>query len=128
MSREKLQQIIAEFDLHRFKRFFSEKNRTFKESSESLDTFGDKMFVNGQKLGTINFDDGSLIVCAIEVTRELAERTGKKAQYEIGKKILRTTQTDSGIFIFYDKTGRHRNRAKYQPQNYHRSPWVIKGI
>jgi len=103
MSRDKLQNLIADFDLHRFKRFFSEKNRSFRESSESLDTFGDKMFVNGQKLGTLYYDDGSLIVSAIEVTRELTERSGKKAQYELGKKILKSTQTDSGIFIFYDE-------------------------
>lgn len=108
MSREKLQNIIEDFDLHRFKRFFSEKNRSFRESSESIDTYSDQMFRNGQKLGDIQFDDASLMVCAIEVTRELTERTGKKAQYEIGKKILKATQMDSGIFIFYNGTGAFR--------------------
>jgi len=103
MSRDTLQKIIGDFDLHRFKRFFSEKNRKFKESSESLDYLTDGMFSGVQKLGTLTLDDGSLIVCAIEVRKELSERSGKKAQYEIGKKILKSTQTDAGIFVFYDK-------------------------
>ena len=103
MSRDILQKLISEFDLHRFKRFFSEKNRKFKEGSESLDYLTDGMFTRGQKLGTITLDDGCMIFCAIEVKRELTERSGKKAQYELGKKILKNTQMDAGIFIFYDK-------------------------
>ncbi len=33
----------------------------------------------------------------------MSERSGKKAQYEIGKSALKNTGFDAGIFIFYDK-------------------------
>ncbi len=103
MSKDFLQTIISNFDRHRFRRFFSEKNKSFKESQETLANFTDELFPKAQKLGSLEFEDGSLIACAIEIKKELSERSGKKAQYELGKKILKDTQTDAGIFIFYDK-------------------------
>ena len=108
MSRDTLQNLITSFDLHRFKRFFSEKNRKFKESEENLDYLADGMFSRGQKLGVLSLEDGYMIVCAIEAKKELTERSGKKAQYEIGKKVLKNTQMDAGIFIFYNQTGAFR--------------------
>lgn len=108
MSREILQKLTADFDLHKFQRFFSEKNRKFKESHESLDVLADNMFAKGQKLGMLSFDDGCLMVFAIEAKKELSERSGKKAQYELGKKILKSTQMDAGIFIFYNQAGSFR--------------------
>lgn len=108
MNRQHLEKIIGDFDLHRFKRFFSEKNRQFRESSEGVDVSDEDRFSNGQKLGAIDFEDGTLIVCAVEALRELTERSGKKAQYELGKRILKSNQVDAGIFIFYDAAGAFR--------------------
>ena len=108
MSREILQNIINNFDLQKFRRFFSEKNRKFRPSEESLNYYNDEIFSDGKKLGEISFEDGNLLVCVFEVKKELTERSGKKAQYDLGKKILKETQTDAGIFIFYNKDGRFR--------------------
>ena len=42
-----------------------------------------------------------MLICAFEANQPLSERSGKKAQYEKGKKILKESQSDAGIFIFY---------------------------
>jgi type I restriction-modification system DNA methylase subunit len=76
---------------------------------ENYSRYSDDDFKDGSKLGEINFSDGdSLIICAFEVKKELSERAGKKAQYEKGKKILKHSQSDAGIFIFYDPQGNFR--------------------
>ncbi|MCB4791943.1 MAG: Eco57I restriction-modification methylase domain-containing protein [Elusimicrobia bacterium] len=108
MSREILQNIIDNFDIQRLKRFFSEKNGKFRPKEESYDFYNTDNFFGGLKLGELHLDDGTLLVCAFEAKQELSERSGKKAQYELGKKILKETQTDAGIFIYYNKVGSFR--------------------
>ncbi len=84
MSREILQDIIDNFEIGKFTRFFREKNRSFLPRQEYLSA-NDQNFTNGQKIGEIQFSDGNLIICVFEATQPLSERSGKKAQYEIGK-------------------------------------------
>jgi len=48
------------------------------------------------------------MVCSFKVSHELTERSSKKAQFEIGKGILKQEQADAGIFIFYDQHGNFR--------------------
>ncbi|MFA5857436.1 MAG: hypothetical protein WC955_00055 [Elusimicrobiota bacterium] len=111
-TREILQNIIDKFDLQRLKRLFSEKNSKFRPSEESFGHYDTGNFSGGMKLGELSLDDGVLLVCAFEAKfeakQELSERSGKKAQYELGKKILKETQSDAGIFVFYDIQGSFR--------------------
>lgn len=110
MSRDILQDIIGEFDTDKFIKFFRDKNRSFVSRKEKLSQYDDKFFTNSSKLGEINFtnEGQNLIVCAIESLNSLTERSGKKAQYEKGKKILKELHFDAGIFIFYDQNGNFR--------------------
>ncbi len=109
MSKEILQNIIAEFSPDKFIKFFREKNRNFSTLSEDFTYYNDDNFNNGLKLGEIDFSDGQkMMVCAFRAEHHLSERTGKKAQYEKGKKILKDSQADAGIFIFYDEQGNFR--------------------
>lgn len=107
MSRQILQDVINDFEVEKFTNFFRLKNDKFRHPSESL-YYEDDNFGEGKKLEEITFDDGNLIVCSFPVKKALSERSGKKAQYELGKKILKESQTDAGIFIFYDKAGNFR--------------------
>ena len=109
MSRDILENIIEDFNPDKFIRFFREKNRIFAPRKEELNQYNDEIFKNCQKLGEIDFSGSEqMIVCAFEATKSLSERSGKKAQYEKGKKILKEQQADSGIFIFCDKKGDFR--------------------
>ncbi len=119
-----LQNIINDFDLNELRRFFARKNRIFQPSDDSLTYFiGDKeqdLFEKGEKLGQLELPDGDLLVAAFAVKKELTERSGKKAQYELGKRILRDTnfqRFNAGIFIFYDSSKSFRfSLIYYLPQ------------
>ncbi|MFH1963365.1 MAG: N-6 DNA methylase [bacterium] len=108
-GREKLDDIIKNFSPEKFSRFFREKNRSFSPKQESISHYDDESFRDGLNLGEIKFSETEkLIVCSFQVKQSLSERSGKKAQYEKGKKILKDTQSDAGIFIFYDSQGNFR--------------------
>ena len=122
MSRQILQEIINDFKVEDFTRFFRSKSDKFQPSNQPLpyenDNFGD-----GKMLGKITFEDGNLIVCSFQVKQPLSERSGKKAQYELGKRILKETQTDAGIFIFYDQSGNFRFSLIYANYLGRRRDW-----
>lgn len=101
--------IIEEFNPEKFVRFFREKNRSFAPRREDLPQYNDDDFKNGIKLGEIKFaQDEQMVVCSFQAGQPLSERSGKKAQYEKGKRILKDSQSDAGIFIFYDTNNNFR--------------------
>ncbi len=108
MSRQILSDIIKEFSPDKFEIFFRTKNSRLRYPKQGLGYEEEGNFSEGKLLAQGELSDGSFIVCSLRVKRELSERSGKKAQYEVGKRILRDTQTDAGIFIFYDAKGSFR--------------------
>ncbi|HQG66811.1 MAG: Eco57I restriction-modification methylase domain-containing protein [Smithella sp.] len=110
-----LEDIISDFAPEKFVRFFRAKSRQFKELKDSLAYYNDDDFTQGQKLGEIRFPGGdALIVCSFAAQKPLSERSGKKAQYDKAKKILKDQQIyTAGIFIFYDAEGNFRFSLVY---------------
>ena len=108
------------FDIEKFIKFFRAKNDKLKYPDAQLDykdaylsavtetAQAENNFSEGKKLAEGKLTDGELIVCSFLVNKELTERSGKKAQYTLGKKILKEQQADAGIFIFYDSQGNFR--------------------
>ena len=125
MSREILQDIISDFSPDKFIRFFREKHRSFAPRQESFTHYNDEYFSDGIKLGEIKFSESEkLVVCAFKANQPLSERSGKKAQYEKGKKILKDSQSDVGIFIFYDRQCNFRFSLIYDiPKDRGRRDW-----
>ncbi|MBU2446055.1 MAG: Eco57I restriction-modification methylase domain-containing protein [Bacteroidetes bacterium] len=105
-----LDDIIQNFNEQKFIRFFREKSRTFKPIEDNLTTYNDEDFSNCQIHGEIKLiDENELIIITAKVNKNLTERSGKKAQYNLGKKILKDLQRYTAcIFIFYDYTGNFR--------------------
>jgi len=113
MPRTKLEEIIESADIKEFSQFFRLKTRAegnFRPSDERLSQYDDADFFDFAKLGQIEFSESQrLLVTSAKVGRDLSERSGKKAQYEKAKKILRELSVYSaGIFIFYDDGGNFR--------------------
>jgi hypothetical protein len=124
MSRIILQKIIEDFNPDSFVRFFREKSRTFAPRAEELTQYNNSDFINGKKIGELHFGQNArLFICSFGVTRALIERSGKKAQYEQGKKILKENQYDAGIFIFNDATGNFRFSLIYASYLGRRRDW-----
>ena len=117
MSREILNDIIANFETEKFINFFRSKTPDFAPSQERLPRYDDSDFANFKKLGEIGFlnSEQRLIIISAEAAKSLSERSGKKAQYEKAKKILRELDRyEVGIFIFHDKTGSFRFSLVYE--------------
>ncbi|MGC9043038.1 MAG: Eco57I restriction-modification methylase domain-containing protein, partial [Myxococcota bacterium] len=107
-AREILRRIIENFSIEQFTYFFREKTQKFAPRKDTLTQYNEENFINGEKLGEIRFIDSIFIISTFKVTKGLTERSGKKKQYELGKKILKDTNSDAGIFIFYDSNGNFR--------------------
>jgi len=109
MDNDILKRIINNVSPTLFIQYFKSKNRSFKPYEKSLPEYDNDKFIGTLFLGQFTFEDGyTLGVYSFRVLNNLTERSGKKAQYEKGKKILKETKSDSGIFIFYDNNGNFR--------------------
>lgn len=101
--------LVASFSPKNLTLFLREKSRDFKPAAENLTSLETNQFVQGEKVGYIPFNDfENLGIYAIQVSHNLNERSGKKDQYDFAKKILKETDEDAGIFVFYDTTGNFR--------------------
>jgi adenine-specific DNA-methyltransferase len=107
MSREILRQIIEDFSPEKFINFFRIKNPNFRPLEINLGIENED-FSLSKKIGEVQFEDNNIIFCTFKVLKELTERSGKKKQYELGKRILKNENADAGIFIFYDRDNRFR--------------------
>ncbi|MGB4464493.1 MAG: Eco57I restriction-modification methylase domain-containing protein, partial [Candidatus Hydrothermia bacterium] len=98
----------GKFDTEKYIQFFRSKNDRLSFPDKQLNYINVDDFADGKKIAEGRLDDGELIVCSFLVKKELTERSGKKAQYNLGKTILKDEQADAGIFIFYDSQGNFR--------------------
>ena len=116
MSSSSLKRIINNFSIEDFKQFFRAKADKFKPSDSriSVEEFTN-YFGEGKNLGTIQYDGESVLIAAFKSYSELSEKTSKKRQYDVAKKILKMEQNyDAGIFIFYDNKGNFRMSLVYE--------------
>jgi hypothetical protein len=107
-SRELLKNIIANDDPVKWASFFSAKTSGFGKSEEPLMGYENDYFSDCKLIGDIEFrkDGQKVLVISIKVLKELSERSSRKAQYTLAKKILKDQGVfDAGIFIFYDSNG-----------------------
>lgn len=128
MPRTKLEEIIKSFEIKEFSQFFRLKTRTegnFRPGEERLSQYDDADFFDFIKLGQIEFSESQrLIVAGAMANKDLSERSGKKAQYEKAKKMLRELSVYSaGIFIFYDNGGNFRFSLIYPESVGTRREW-----
>lgn len=126
-AKQILDYIIDDFSIVKFTLFFRRKTQgKYLEINQSYQKFDDNDFKNGIKLGEAEFDDGQLLVCAFEVQKNLSERSGKKAQYDKAKGILKSLENQiysAGIFIFYDHSGNFRFSLVYPESIGTRREW-----
>jgi len=114
-ARSILENIIEDFEPEKFVLFFRRKSPQFSPAKEDLQHYNDENFTQAQNWAKSNLADSDrLIICTLSAQKPLTERSGKKAQYDKAKKILREQQIYSaGIFIFYDKDGNFRFSLVY---------------
>lgn len=126
MPRDALQEVITSFSPERLITFFRRRSTSFRQTREELSEFSRDQFRDVAKVGEIKFADGmdsKLIVVTAKAVKSLSERSGKKAQYDLGKKVLTTGFYDAGIFVFYDAQGYFRFSLIYPQYVGKRKSW-----
>jgi len=109
-TKDILKDIIENFELNKFHKFFRNKSKTYTPYLSTLDHYHQEGFTDSQSLGYLELEDGiEMLVISVKVTESLTERSGKKAQFQLSKKILKEeSRYSAGIFIFYDESGNFR--------------------
>lgn len=114
MNNHLLTDLIQNFNPDKLIPFMRDRNTAFKPIREPIPEVETDQFNQAEKLGAIPFSRyENFIVCAVRVNNNLSERSGKKAQYELAKKILKDSLDDAGIFVFYDAYGNFRFSLVY---------------
>ena len=101
-----MDKLIQNFSIKSVADFFKTKISSFSPNSEKLDYIlkdtDFEHFSDLQKIGEVEFNNSDeLIVFACKYQGVLSERSSKKRQFEIAKKVLSADSKDSAIFIFY---------------------------
>lgn len=126
MPKEILKDIIDSFTSEKLVTFFRRKSTNFRQAREEYTDVSREQFRDVAKIGEIKFADTSeskLIVVTARVLKSLSERSGKKAQYDLGKKMIAAGYYDVGIFVFYDTQGSFRFSLIYPQYVGHRKQW-----
>ena len=91
-------------------KLINDRNHNLTRAFEPLSDLQDDIHPEVNKLGEIEFSAAErLLVCSIAVAHSLTERSGKKAQFDLAKKILARYNNDfDGIFVFHDPEGNFR--------------------
>jgi len=110
-----LNNLITDFTVDKLNQFFRQKINTFKPDKEDYEylfedneniTNNYKEIVKIGEADLTNSDD--LVIITAKTITPLTNRTGKKKQFEIAKKILKEENKDASFFIFYDENGNFR--------------------
>jgi len=130
MELEKLIERVSEETLTQYFRERTELSN-FKPIQEEFDNLIDKevKFNKLLKLGEAELDNDKqeeLLIFCCQYKGQLSERSAKKKQYEIAKKVLKEDFKDGAIFVFYDETGNFRLsfiRQQYDEKKQKFSTW-----
>ncbi|PID94036.1 MAG: hypothetical protein CSA94_02375, partial [Bacteroidetes bacterium] len=107
-----LQNLIENFSIQNLNAFLRSKINSYWTDNENLDylfneTIFDK-YENVEKQGEAKLGNDEIIVITAKTHEPLTDRTGKRNQYEIAKKIIKQEVKDGALFVFYDEQGHFR--------------------
>jgi hypothetical protein len=115
MGKELLEKVVNQGVDGNLNSFFCDVSNSYVELGDDLTAYDDERFANFRAIGEIVFNPNEkLVVVTARVLGDLTERSGKKAQYEKAKKILKDfMKYDAGIFVFSDAAGSFRFSLVY---------------
>ncbi|MBO8144565.1 MAG: Eco57I restriction-modification methylase domain-containing protein [Thermodesulfobacterium sp.] len=110
------QDLIHNFSIENLQEVLLAKNPDFELYQTRLFDFEDEFFSETYEIGKVNLKDSTLLKAyAIKVATNLTERTSKKKQFDLAKKILNSeTGLDAGIFTFFGEAGNFRFSLVYK--------------
>ena len=125
MSKELLQKVIDKGVKGYLNEFFLDVSKYFAGIEDDLSEHDGDGFSDFQTIGEFNFSTNErMVVVTANIAGDLTERSGKKAQYEKARKILKKyMRYDAGIFVFSDPAGNFRLSLVYGTPDVTRLVW-----
>ena len=104
---EKINNLISDFSTNALQSFLEMKNSNFNFYQEDLSQYSkeipDNIFEKVSMIGDVIFEDKTkFAVFTIKISGQLTERSSKRKQFDLAKKILKGGKFDAGFFVFYD--------------------------
>src|SRR5690554_6557782 len=123
-----IEKLITNFSNQHLKDFFFNKIGSFSPDADLFNNILDEEsnFKHPEKIGHAELEDSNeLLIFTCAYKGELTQRSAKKRQFEIAKKILREDFKDGAIFVFYDESGDFRLSfiRRYYGQDQKYSNW-----
>lgn len=108
-NRKKFEELIKNFNPKILQDTFQRSNDYFREKNREIYLEKEDGFSDIVQLGEFELEDSKILVASSKTLDSLTEKSGRKAQYDIAKKILKKyREYQAGIFIFYDEKGDFR--------------------
>lgn len=111
-KRRILRELTEGFNQDRLNNFFRNAHPDFRPIDTSYPEYVAEepdFLEEVTKVGEIEFDlDEKLLVFQAKTTDDITEKTSKKRQYDLAKRILTVEFADAGIFVFHDERGHFR--------------------
>lgn len=110
MNKARLETLINDYSSLNLGDLLYEAGFEAKPQSLSSIVPSDALFTECNKLGEIKTTDNKkILVVETKVSNDLSERSSRKRQFDIGKKILQSNNSYvAGLFVFYDDQGNFR--------------------
>src|SRR5258708_189339 len=108
-----MNQLISNFTPSELSDFFRSQISSFtpqrEEIQRTIPTNDTKFFSLLTKHGeTVLKDKNELLVFSCRYNGALSERSSRRKQFEVAKKVLKEDFKDGAIFVFYDEKGKFR--------------------
>lgn len=103
-----LQNLINDCSEETARNYFRRKNSAFVREHGEIDNPDPEKFSNVRKFGALKFEADDVVFAFADVKTDLTERSCRKAQFDVARKILRDENADAGIFIFKGANGAFR--------------------
>jgi hypothetical protein len=107
-----LEQLTQGFELKQLIEYYKAISPKFRPLNKDCSDYlpeDDARFEEITQIGEIEYDNATRLgFFACPLNDDITERSSKKIQYEIAKKILKADYYDAGIFIFYGQNGAFR--------------------
>lgn len=116
MNEAKFKILIENFSPTLLAETFQKSNDFFRIKQNLIVSSKNDQFVDMVQLGEFELEDNTkIVVISAKVLSPLSERSGRKNQYDVAKKILKDngSRYNAGIFIYYDSKGDFRMSLVY---------------
>ncbi len=116
MNEAKFKILIENFSPTLLAETFQRSHDLFRVKQDLIISSKNEQFVDMVQIGEFELEDNAkIVVVSARVLSPLSQRSGRKNQYDVAKKILKDngSRYNAGIFVYYDSKGDFRVSLVY---------------